>query len=430
MSLLHRSSEKLRRVRPAAVGPGLFLSALLVTLTGCSGSESSSISANAADPGSLPIDQRTFADLTDFVQGYWRRPVPLQGDPPEGFNPLEASFQPETCGTCHPQEYEDWQTTLHGHAYSPGLSGQLVNWEANSYSTVRNCLACHSPLSEQAAQVPDTTGRLVGNPYFDRSLQKQGMVCAGCHFRGWRKYGPPRRDGSVDPSPAGSPHGGVTRTPYFEDSRFCAGCHQFAQPAANGKSLQNTYEEWRNSRYAALEMHCQSCHMPDRRHLWRGIHDSTMVASGVTIAWVEADVPEAVALQVKNTGTGHRFPTYVTPEVRVRIQFLDAERRPIAESGDAALIARKVSSGSGGWVEQFDTRLAPDSSMMLSAGAGPEAHFARGTVIVLPNAHYEGVFAGMLSRALSDTSDALISEAHRRASTSAYTIFDDTIRVR
>jgi hypothetical protein len=385
------------------------------------------------DPASLAAESRSFAEPDEFVAAYWLRPVPLQGQAPEDFSSLEASLQPATCGTCHAQQYADWQTTIHAGAFSPGLSGQLVNWEDYDYPTVRTCLTCHAPLSEQSAQVPDTTGALVPNPVFDLALQQSGLVCAACHMRGWRPYGPPRRDGSLGASPVSSPHDGVTRTTYFEDSRFCAGCHQFEAPAPNGKSLQNTYEEWKASRYAAEGVGCQGCHMPDRRHLWRGVHDSLMVSSGVTIEWVTdvARPDESVVLRVTNSGTGHRFPTYVTPEVIVRIELLDADRRVIDGTAVEAAIRRVVESRSGAWVELSDTRLAPDSSLTLAARTeGPRARFARGTVVVYPDVFYQKEFAGMLARALSDTSGALISEAYRRASESPFTIFDDTVQIR
>ncbi|MBI3628436.1 MAG: cytochrome c554 and C-prime, partial [Candidatus Rokubacteria bacterium] len=82
------------------------------------------------------------------------------------------------------------------------------------------------------------------------------------------------------------PHNGVTRTPAFLRSEFCASCHQFGADgfALNGKLLENTYEEWRASPAARAGRQCQDCHMPDRRHLWRGIHDPDMVKSGVEIS--------------------------------------------------------------------------------------------------------------------------------------------------
>jgi hypothetical protein len=404
---------------------------LVGALTSCSDSDSRA----EIDPASLPSEERAFRGPDDFLGGYWLRPVPLQGAPPEGVSPLEASLEPATCGSCHAQQYEDWGATVHAGAFSPGLSGQLVNWESHDYETVRNCLSCHAPLSEQSAQVPDTTGALVANPLFDASLQRAGMVCAACHVRGWQRYGPPRRDGSLTAGPASAPHGGATRTSFFEDSRFCAGCHQFELPAPSGKSLQNTYAEWKASRYAEQGVGCQSCHMPDRRHQWRGVHDSATVRSGVTIEWLAHDdssgAGQSVALRVTNSGTGHRFPTYVTPEVVVRIELLDSGGRAMVGASVEAAIRRSVDGRSGTWVELSDTRLAPDSSLILAARAEESgASFARGTVVVYPDAFYQRMFAGMLAGALSDTSEVLIAEAYRRASESSFTIFDDTVAVR
>jgi hypothetical protein len=382
-----------------------------------------------ADPAareSLPVDERVFTDASDFLAGYWQRPIPLQGEAPEGFSTLESSLDPGTCGGCHPVQLADWNTTLHSGAYSPGLSGQLVNMA--TYPEVRVCLVCHAPLSEQLALVPDTTGALVSNPYFEKSLQRQGMVCAACHVRGWRRYGPPRRDGSLSQSPDGAPHGGATRTTFFEDSRFCAGCHQFEFPAPNGKSLQNTYTEWRESRYAEEGLGCQGCHMPDRRHLWRGIHDSTMVANGVTIEWVSSGRSDAASIRVENSGTGHRFPTYVTPRVVVRIELLDRRGAAIDGAGVEAVIERRVEFRGNAWVELYDTRLAPDSSLVVTADIGSSgAQRVRGVVVVYPDHFYEGMFAGMLAGTMSDTSRVLINEAHRRAGESSFVIFDDTV---
>lgn len=419
--------ESHRRVfkwaRPLAVGPVLVGLAALTALA-CGERD-----AGVGVVASLPVDERSFTDYSDFVGYYWERPIPLQGTAPEAFSPLEASLQPAVCGNCHAQQYQDWGTTVHAGAYSPGLSGQLVNWESYNYQSVRNCLVCHTPLSEQSARVPDTSGALVPNPYFDATLQGRGLVCAACHVRGWQRYGPPRRDGSLEASPEGSPHGGVIRTTYFEDARFCSGCHQFAFPAPNGKSLQNTYEEWKASRYAEDGISCQTCHMPERRHLWRGVHDSTMVASGITIEWMSGS-RSGVGLRITNSGTGHRFPTYVTPEVVVRVELLDADASPIEGAQTEAWIRRKVEARGGVWAEVSDTRLPPDSSLTVTVPvAGARARFARGSVVVYPDAFYEGVFEGLLGASLSDTSRALITEAHRRTRESAISVFDDTVRI-
>src|SRR5436309_9328506 len=40
--------------------------------------------------------------IREFLDRHWRRPLAPQGPPPARFSPLEASLQPEACGTCHP----------------------------------------------------------------------------------------------------------------------------------------------------------------------------------------------------------------------------------------------------------------------------------------------------------------------------------------
>jgi hypothetical protein len=382
--------------------------------------------AVASNPAQRP-DDRVFETLQDFLDGYWVRPVPPQGAPPAAWSGLEASLRPEDCSACHPAQYEDWQTTVHSEAYSPGLSGQLVNWEQSSFGTVQSCLVCHAPLSEQSARLPDD-GEWTANPAYDADLRDHGIVCGACHVRGNRRHGPPRRDGSVEPSPEGSPHGGVVRSSYFEDSRFCAGCHQFGPGGAapNGKPLENTYWEWENSRYADEGVSCQTCHMPDRRHLWRGIHDPTTVRSAITIEWVTAEERE-VGVRVTNTGAGHRFPTYATPEVVVRLVLLDEEQQPIAGATAEHSIARRIAYQGGAWVELSDTRLAPDSAVLVALPLTDGARQVRAEILVKPDAFYLDVFETLLAGMLSDTSRSLLSEARHRAESSPFSVFDETV---
>ena len=411
--------------------------ATLACLAGCGdGSEAASDSAAddrmagalASSPDSQP-DDRVFETLQDFADGYWVRPIPPQGDPPASWSDLEASLRPEDCSTCHPAQYEDWQTTVHSDAYSPGLSGQLVNWEQAAFGTVQSCLVCHAPLSEQSARLP--AGEVwAPNPAYDAGLRDHGIVCAACHVRGNLRHGPPRRDGSVEASPEGSPHGGVSRTEFFEDSRFCAGCHQFGPGGAapNGKPLENTYAEWEDSRYSEEGVSCQSCHMPDRRHLWRGIHDPGMVRSGLTIEWLEeAGEAGQPGLRIANTGVGHHFPTYATPEVLVHIELLDEDLHPIAGAMVEHSIARRIGYQGGAWVELSDTRLAPDSAVVVSIAFAEGARHARAEISVEPDAFYMGVFEALLTGMLSDTSRSLLGEARRRADASTFSIFDETV---
>ena len=263
----------------------------------------------------------------DFIRDHWRRPIPPQGTAPARFSPLERSLAPVSCGTCHPDQFRDWQSSVHAKSMGPGISGQLAEMIKSEPAAARSCFTCHAPLAEQAPLIRGGEG-LVPNPDLDTHLQFQGVVCASCHVRGYQRFGPPRRDGTVaSRAPRESlPHNGLTRTTAFLRSEFCASCHQFAQNglALSGKLLENTFEEWRASPAARRGQQCQDCHMPDRRHLWRGIHDPEMVKSGVQIKLVTGRARYRTGdkltarLTITSTGVGHDFPTYVTPRVLVR----------------------------------------------------------------------------------------------------------------
>jgi hypothetical protein len=64
--------------------------------------------------------------IEDFIRRHWRQPLAPQGAPPARFPPVEASLQPESCGTCHPAQLADWRESLHAAASGPGIAGQLV----------------------------------------------------------------------------------------------------------------------------------------------------------------------------------------------------------------------------------------------------------------------------------------------------------------
>src|SRR6266540_7015892 len=81
--------------------------------------------------------------IREFLDRHWRQPLAPQGAPPERFSLLEASLQPEACGTCHPAQLADWKTTLHARSMGPGVAGQLVEMKQTDPDSARSCLTCH-----------------------------------------------------------------------------------------------------------------------------------------------------------------------------------------------------------------------------------------------------------------------------------------------
>jgi hypothetical protein len=366
-----------------------------------------------------------------FLARHWRAPIAPQGAPPARYSAAEASLSPEACGACHPAQLADWRTSLHARAMGPGVSGQLVEMLASAPGDALGCYTCHAPLAEQRPLL-GAKDKHAKNPAYDPPLAAHGLVCAACHVRAHERFGPPRRDGTLaSAAPRETlPHNGVTRTPAFLASGFCRGCHQFEPDglAINGKLLENTYEEWKASRFAREGTQCQDCHMPDRRHLWRGIHDADMVRSGLDIA-VRRGPAGTATLTVRNTRVGHAFPTYVVPRVVLRGALLDARGQVVKGSVREVVVAREVSLDLAR--ELRDTRLAPGAEARLRYRARAEQAGVRIrlSVEVQPDAFYTRFFDALLSNG-AGRGEPQIREALAAARRSPYTVFSEEVPTR
>ena len=360
------------------------------------------------------------------VGDYWRRPLASQGEPPGRWSAVERSLAPADCGQCHSAQLTDWQTSRHAHSFSPGLVGQLLTLDPGATA---ECMQCHAPLDEQRAAFETARGAGAAATADGPGIASAGNSCGGCHLRAYRHFGPPQRgSAATGPSETDAPHGGVFRTALFEKGQYCGSCHQFAaETAVNGKPLENTVVEWEQSAQAAHGITCQSCHMPDRRHLWRGIHDPGMVASGLTPRFT-VDAAHA-RFEIINTGVGHAFPTYVTPKVMMRAVALDAEGAPRAETLRSREIARDVRYVTDRWVELADSRLLPGQSATIELSWNGSDR-VRVWLDVVPDDFYEREVFPSLIEALPAQSDAqrLITKAAADAAVSHYRLFETELK--
>lgn len=364
--------------------------------------------------------------VEQFLANHWTDPLPPQGEPPAGFSPVEASLAPEACGQCHVQQFGDWQNSMHSHAVGPGI---LWQFRLMDQASANRCLRCHAPLAEQKALMALENGwpgtpAAAPPPYVPGDLHRQGLVCAACHVRAHERYGPPPRQTTPGPLP----HGGFRADSAFQDSRFCAVCHQFPESGfrLNGKLLENTYEEWRNSKWAREGESCQRCHMPERRHLWRGIHDPDMTARALSVA-LQLETLNGGRLRaeanITNAGAGHHFPTYVVPEVVLTLQLVNEKRRQDIEIA-RAVVARRANVDLT--EELFDTRLTPGETRMLAGEF--QRPMGMGWAIELrmavhPGEHYERSFEHALAQVEMDAqARGLLREALEQVKSRRYRV--------
>jgi hypothetical protein len=179
--------------------------------------------------------------------------------------------------------------------------------------------------------------------------------------------------------------------------------------------------------------------MPDRRHLWRGIHDPETVRRGVTMTLVpaaprlRADGVAALTLHLRNSGVGHAFPTYVTPRVVMRAEQVDGEGRPIPGTTVERTIGRAVEVDLSR--ELSDTRLLPGRTATLVYRRALDARAARVRVVVVvePDAFYARFFDTVLKENLVEAGAGRgrgqIERAREEARSSPYTIFEREIAV-
>lgn len=384
----------------------------------------------------------------EFFKSYWQRPIAVQGSPPPTFTEKEASLRPEACGSCHAQQYEDWKKSLHSRAMGPGPWGQIVDFTRNSPADAILCMTCHAPLSEQMPHIAKTKDggetTYADNPHFDPELQLQGITCAACHVRQHQRFGPPKAEGASPTTyPPGMPgHGGAQRTPYFERAEFCKDCHQFDPENSllvNGKPLQDTYREWQNSIWGKGEASCQECHMPQRRHLWKGIHDAEWVKGGVRIdaqikrRELRSGSPLELGVEVVNAAVGHKFPTYVTPKVFVRAVLLSREGKILPGTQQERIIGWDVRFEDGEWKEYFDTRIPPGEKFQETFRwtPPPQAKKIRAWVEVHPDHFYHVHFypTYLKSQGLSPEGRRLIEKALRDSGRTPYILFEKVIPV-
>ncbi len=194
----------------------------------------------------------------------------------------KAEFnEPETCAECHPDQYEEWTSSVHALAFKdPVYQGELnAAIKAVGHDIARQCEGCHTP----AAMVQ---GEIKGAGLKGLSpLALAGVSCDVCHsisgHTHWQTPYHQPENGSFIMSPGKDTKDGVVLTKYTafppgegcgEDfhqciesplhltSELCAGCHQVFHYETH-TPLEATYTEWKNGPYSANNIHCQDCHM-------------------------------------------------------------------------------------------------------------------------------------------------------------------------
>ena len=401
------------------------------------------VQPNTHAPALVKIAAKVEHGDDTWLKNHFSAPIPPMGDAPEHWTEVEASLDPSQCGVCHPAQYQDWKSSWHAMGMGPGMMGQLM--DGASDKTVDNCQRCHAPNAEQYPRLDGEE-----NPHFDEELRAEGLTCAGCHVRDWTRYGPGDNTTEPDPQPTEDtdgeetdeprlPHDGFVTNAVYNDAVFCESCHDFSgdDKKLTDKYLQETYAEWRRTQYAEDGVTCQSCHMPEGRHLWKGIHDPDLVKSGMTVT-AELETlgtgfmePVMASLTVTNTGVGHRMPTYTTPRIVLVMEQIDDAGNPIEGTRQEGFIGREVGPMLDN--EVYDTRLFPDESFTLRYEADVHENAANldARVEVWPDEAYTRAYTIWTEKRAEDYPNGLplLEEALEASIASRFIAWEQTVPI-
>jgi hypothetical protein len=170
------------------------------------------------------------------------------------------------CGSCHEQHYEEWSSSMHAYAMVDPVFRALVWKRQEDHNGAQDtfCVQCHSAIGTRSGEITE-------NFSFDTlsDVVLEGVTCQACHLVSHverpnnsghfiSQFGPIR--GPIE-DPVDTPFHDSEFSPIYEESVFCAGCHDVIE--LNGLNLERPYAEWLESPGADKGKTCQSCHMPE-----------------------------------------------------------------------------------------------------------------------------------------------------------------------
>jgi hypothetical protein len=294
----------------------------------------------------------------------------------------EHMFQdPKSCGGCHTDIYKEWESSVMAYAWQDPIYREILKRASKATDGALDnfCIGCHSPIGLTTETV---TAR---GPNAD--LAEDGVGCESCHNISAatglgngsyvltpQKNGRPLKFGPRED--AQSPSHDTAFSDLHTKSEFCATCHNVTNPS-NGLPIEETYDEWRASRYSATGIDCQDCHMtrgsgvaanPGKTaptgkerdnvyaHYFNGGNSTLlehlgkpemaerardMLRTAATLEFLEVPSridrgePVRIRLRVKNTGAGHKLPTGFPEgrEVWVDFKVVDADGREVYRLG-------------------------------------------------------------------------------------------------
>ena len=295
----------------------------------------------------------------------------------------EEMLDPETCADCHPDQFEEWQSSMHAYAADDPvfLAMNELGQRETGGALGDFCVQCHAPMALREGATTD--GLNLG----ELPQHLKGVTCFFCHtvedvtddhnnplvlandlvMRGQHRD---PIESNAHASGYSALHDGNDVT---ESSKLCGSCHDIVLD--NGVHLERTYAEWQASVFNKPKIEggssCNTCHMfvsdgviadvegvpfrenGRREHLWPGIDVALTPWPGIDVQLeaIARDLDNAILPKLcfnpanggqieytlDNVFAGHNIPSGATQDRRMWVTIdASAGGAPLLQSGIVA----------------------------------------------------------------------------------------------
>jgi hypothetical protein len=209
-----------------------------------------------------------------------------KSDPPikpkAEFFHISQFIEPDTCGDCHSDIFEQWQNSMHHLAQKDPIYLSVSQYmlkgltDRGEIKESESCVKCHVPVGVVTGYPQKTSDDTAKIP----ELAMEGIQCDYCHsatgaeklFNNDLKLSP--GNGDDDPGikrgprdDAESDYHSTEFSAFHTDSAICGTCHNVKHVAFD-TDLETTYDEWLKGPYNTenpdTRVTCQGCHMYQR----------------------------------------------------------------------------------------------------------------------------------------------------------------------
>ncbi|MET0339419.1 MAG: multiheme c-type cytochrome [Polyangiales bacterium] len=342
-----------------------WLVAVLVGLSGCQVDGDAPLRREASE-----------REATELAQ---TAPAPRSG---LGLPPMtrEELMDPETCGSCHPTHFREWEMSMHAYAANdPVFIAMNKRGQRETNGALGDfCVNCHAPMAVREGLTKD------GLNLAELPQKMKGVTCYFCHNA--VEVGPdhfnnpiklandtimrgPIRD-PVNPGVHGVAYDEAFNDNSLKSNVMCGSCHDIVN--AKGAHIERTFKEYKESFFNRPRDQsgdtCAGCHMPVREnafvtiipneqlpkrnlhvHSWPGVdvalsdwpHDEEfrrltdcVLSMSVTVYAVRSDGRGGFTVMLE-TQAGHKQPSGASADRRMWLEFVayNAQNQVVFKTG-------------------------------------------------------------------------------------------------